>query len=135
VSHFRPHSFDAPRERVAPRELSGTTLDGKVWRRVLEGLTLVVAVKPQCDGCRDFLDGDLDELDDVDVVVVSATRDEEWRGTRHEVVVSPETLRELDILSAPFYVLVDAARQRVVSEGIVFGPAQVADEISPFLGR
>jgi hypothetical protein len=135
VSDFRPHSFDAPRERVAPRELAGTTLDGKEWRRVLEGLTLIVAVKPQCDGCRDFLDGDLDELDDVDVVIVSAIRDEEWRGTRQDVVVSPETLGELDIRSAPFYVLIDASRQRVVSEGIVFGPAQVADEISPFVGR
>jgi hypothetical protein len=135
VSDFRPHSFDAPREREAPRELSGHTLDGKAWRRVLEGLTLVVAVKPQCDGCHDFLESDLEELDDVDVVIVSATGDDEWRDSRQHVVVSPETMSELDIRSAPFYVLIDAARQRVVSEGIVFGPAQVADEISPFVGR
>jgi hypothetical protein len=103
------------------------------WRRVLEGLTLVVAVKPQCDGCRDFIDSDLDELDDVDVVIVSAAFDDEWHGARQRVVISPETLRELDIRSAPFYVLIDATRERVVSEGIVFAPAQVADEISPFL--
>jgi hypothetical protein len=135
VSEFRPHSFDAPRERAAPRELSGLTLEGKEWRRVLEGLTLVVAVKPQCDGCRDFIDGDLDELDDVDVVIVSGTPDDEWHGARQRVVVSPETLIELEIRSAPFYVLIDATRERVVSEGIVFAPAQVADEISPFLVR
>jgi hypothetical protein len=135
VSEFRPHSFDAPRERAAPRELSGLTLEGKEWRRVLEGLTLVVAVKPQCDGCRDFIDGDLDELDDVDVVIVSGTPDDEWHGARQRVVVSPETLIELEIRSAPFYVLIDATRERVVSEGIVFAPAQVADEISPFLAR
>jgi len=135
VSNFRPHSFDAPRERAAPRELSGRTLQGKEWRRVLEGLTLVVAVKPQCDGCRDFIDGDLDELDDVDVVIVSGMPDDEWHGARQRVVVSPETLNELGIRSAPFYVLIDASRQRVVSEGIVFAPAQVADEISPFLAR
>lgn len=135
MSDFRPHSFDAPREREAPRELSGRTLQGKEWRRVLEGLTLVVAVKPQCDGCRDFIDGDLDELDEVDVVIVSATFDDEWRGARQGVVISPETLSLLDIRSAPFYVLIDASRERVVSEGIVFGPAQVADEISPFLAR
>ena len=102
---------------------------------MLEGLTLVVAVKPQCDGCRDFIDGDLEELDDVDVVIVSATRDDEWRGARQHVVISPETLSELNLRSAPFYVLIDATRQRVVSEGIVFAPAQVADEISPFLAR
>jgi hypothetical protein len=133
VSDVHPHSFDAPRERVAPRELSGSTLNGMKWRRVLEGLTLVVAVKPQCDGCRDFIDSDLDELDDVDVVIVSAAFDDEWHGARQRVVISPETLRELDIRSAPFYVLIDATRERVVSEGIVFAPAQVADEISPFL--
>ena len=135
MSDARPHSFDAPRERAAPRELSGSTLDGREWRRVLEGLTLVVAVKPQCDGCRDFIEGDLDDLDNVDVVIVCAVFDDEWRGARQHVVVSPETLSELDIRSAPFYVLIDATRQRVVSEGIVFAPAQVADEISPFLPR
>lgn len=133
MSDVHPHSFDASRERVAPRELSGSTLNGMKWRRVLEGLTLVVAVKPQCDGCRDFIDSDLDELDDVDVVIVSAAFDDEWHGARQRVVISPETLRELDIRSAPFYVLIDATRERVVSEGIVFAPAQVADEISPFL--
>lgn len=133
MSDFRPHSFDAPRERRAPRELSGSTLHGKEWRRVLEGLTLVVAVKPQCDGCRDFIDGDLEELDDVDVVIVSATLDDEWRGARQQVVVSPQTLNLLDIRSAPYYVLIDATRQCVVSEGNLFAPAQVADEISPFL--
>jgi hypothetical protein len=135
VSDFRPHSFDDPRERAAPRELSGRTLDGKEWRRVLEGLTLVVAVKSRCDGCRDFVDSDLTELDDVDVVIVCTARDDEWHGARQHVVISPETLSELDIRSAPFYVLIDATRQRVVSEGVVFGPAQVADEISPFLPR
>ncbi len=135
MSDFRPHSFDDSRERAAPRELSGRTLYGTEWRRVLEGLTLVVAVKPQCDGCRDFIDGDLTELDDVDVVIVCDARDDEWRGARQHVVISPETLSELDIRSAPFYVLIDATRQRVVSEGIVFSPAQVADEISPFLPR
>lgn len=135
MSEFRPHSFDAPRERAAPRELAGSTLDGREWRRVLEGLTLVVTVKPQCDGCREFIDGDLDELDDVDVVIVSAALDDEWHGARQQVVISPGTMSELDIRSAPFYVLIDAARQRVVCEGIVFAPAQVADEISPFLPR
>ncbi|MGB8178819.1 MAG: hypothetical protein WCF63_01480 [Acidimicrobiales bacterium] len=133
MSDFRPHSFGTPRERGAPRELSGTTLEGAQWRRVLEGLTLVVAVKPQCDGCREFIDGDLDELDDVDVVIVSATFDDEWRGARQRVVVSPATLSELDIRSAPFYVLIDATRERVVCEGVIFAPAQVAAEISPYL--
>jgi hypothetical protein len=133
VSDFRAHSFDAPRERSAPRELLGRTLNGVGWRRVLEQMTLVVAVKPDCDGCREFIDGELTELDDVDVVIVSATADDEWRNARQDVIVSPETLTELDIRSAPFYVLIDAACLRVATEGVVFAPAQVAAEIASFL--
>ncbi len=96
-------------------------------------MTLIVAVKPNCDGCRDFIDGELDELNDVDVVIVSATADDEWRFARQEVIVSPQMLTELDIRSAPFYVLIDATRQRVATEGVVFSPVQVAAEIGSFL--
>lgn len=133
MSDFRAHSFDAPRERSAPRELSGRTLDGDDWRHAIERMTLIVAVKPNCDGCRDFIDGELEELNDVDVVIVSATAADEWRNARQRVIVSPETLMELDIRSAPFYVLIDAARQRVATEGVVFAPAQVKTEIASFL--
>ena len=133
MSDFHAHSFDAPRERPAPRELSGHSLEGRAWRRVIEGMTLIVAVKPNCDGCRDFIDGELDELNDVDVVIVSATADDEWRFARQEVIVSPQMLTELDIRSAPFYVLIDATRQRVATEGVVFSPVQVAAEIGSFL--
>jgi hypothetical protein len=96
-------------------------------------MTLIVAVKPNCDGCRDFVDGELSELDDIEVVIVSATADDEWRNARQEVIVSPETLTALDVRSAPFYVLIDVARQRVATEGVVFTPAQVAAEIASFL--
>jgi hypothetical protein len=133
VSDFRAHSFDAPRERSAPRELSGHTLDGVEWRRSIERMTLVVAVKPDCDGCRDFIDGELEELNDVDLVIVSASAADEWRNARQRVIVSPEAMAELDIRSAPFYVLIDAARQRVATEGVVFAPAQVKAEITSFL--
>jgi hypothetical protein len=133
VSDFHAHSFDAPRERSAPRELSGRTLNGAGWRRVLEQMTLIVAVKPNCDGCHDFIDGELNELDDVDVVIVSAIADDEWRNARQDVIVSPETLTALEVRSAPFYVLIDVTRQRVATEGVVFTPAQVAAEIASFL--
>jgi hypothetical protein len=49
------------------------------------------------------------------------------------VVVSPATLEVLEILSAPFYVLIDGVQSRVVSEGSVFSPSQVAQEIAAFL--
>lgn len=108
-------------------------MDGDEWHHVLNGMTLIVAVKPRCDGCRDFVSGDLDELSEVEVVVVSAVEDVEWQRVPRRVVVSPATMSELDIRSAPFYVLIDSARRLVVTEGTVFAPGQVATEISPFL--
>ena len=89
-----------------------------------------MAVKAACDGCRDFLCSDLHELSDVDVVIVSAVASEEWLDAANEVLIAPELMRELDIRSAPFYVLIDPSRSRVVTEGVVFGPAQVAAEIA-----
>jgi hypothetical protein len=96
-------------------------------------MTVVVAVKPDCDGCRDFVEGNLDDLSHVDVIVVSAESNEDWRAQQRAVVVSPATLEVLEILSAPFYVLIDGVQSRVVSEGSVFSPSQVAKEIAAFL--
>ena len=133
MSEFQLHSFDRARERPAPSELVGRTLDGAPWRHRLDRTTLVVAVKANCDGCRDFVEGNLDEISRVDVVVLSAEPDEEWRAQGRPVVISPQSLEDLQIPSAPFYVLVDASRGMVVSEGSVFSAAQVAQEISAFL--
>jgi hypothetical protein len=70
----------------------------------------------------------------VNVVVVSATRgDEEWDNARRTIVVAPDLFDELDIRSAPFYVLIDPTSSRVIYEGVIFGPAQVASEIASFL--
>jgi hypothetical protein len=93
-------------------------------------MTLVVAVKPDCDGCRDFLRGDLREFPDVDVVIVSAFSSDGWMDAANEVLIAPELMKELDIRSAPFYVLIDPLSLRVVTEGVVFGPSQVAAEIA-----
>jgi len=109
------------------------TATGEARRIELDRTTLVVAVKPECDGCRDFLRGDLSELAGVDVVVVTATASKEWRGAANEVLVAPELMRELDIRCAPFYVLVDPKSEKVVREGVVFGPSQVAAEIASAL--
>jgi hypothetical protein len=42
-------------------------------------------------------------------------------------------LVELGIRWPPFYVLIDPAVQRVITEGVVFAPSQVAAEIAPYL--
>jgi predicted nucleotidyltransferase len=110
--------------------LTGVTRRGEERRIELRRTTLVVAVKPDCDGCRDFLRGDLRELADVDVVIISAVSSDEWADAMNEVLVAPELMKELDIRSAPFYVLIDPTSLRVVTEGVVFGPSQVAAEIA-----
>ena len=133
----RAHSFDRPRERWAPGSFSGRDGDGRLFTRSFDRFTLVVAVKPSCDGCREFVQSSLDELQSVDLVVISQLPDEtgEWRGSAQPVVVAPELWATLDIRSAPFYVLVDPQRERVVTEGVVFAPSQVADEIAEHLRR
>ncbi len=130
-------SFDASRERPAPASFMGKTLAGEPVTHRFDRLTLLVAVKNMCDGCRDFVQSDLHELATLQVVIVSATGDEtgEWEGAPRQVIVAPDVLRELDIRWPPFYVLIDPSRAAVVTEGVVFGPSQVAEEISTFLAR
>ena len=128
-------TFDAPRPRPAPDSVSGTTLQGETQTKTLDGLTLIVAIKQSCDGCRDFVNSSLDELDDVTVMILSDTGDsaEEWGDAVQPILVAPAALAALDIRWPPFYVLVDPARRLIVSEGVVFGPAQVAAEIRAYI--
>lgn len=129
------HSFDRPRERSAPDVLRGRWSRGDEATIPLTRPTLVVAIKSNCDGCRDFINADLEELDDVDVVVVSASDDVEgeWSDAPRKVLVAPEVLASLDIRWPPFYVLIDPTRHLVVCEGVLFGPSQVAEEITRHL--
>lgn len=128
-------SFDAQRPRVAPTSFCGLTLTGEPVERTFRGLTLIVAIKPHCDGCRAFAESPLSEFSALDVIFVTAQFDDdnEWRDVGHEIVVAPALLIQLDVRWPPFYVLVDADSARVLVEGVVFGPSQVADEISPYL--
>ena len=126
-------SVDAPRERPAPSSYLVQFAGDSEQRRSFNALTLVVAVKPGCDGCRDFVEGQHGLAEVVDVVVVAAIDDPAWQ--ERDVVVSSGLWRDLEIRSAPFYVLIDPARALVVAEGSVFSPAQVAEEIAGLLGE
>jgi hypothetical protein len=129
-----PRSFDAPRERRAPTQLVGRSRSGV--ERVIEitAMTLVAAIKPNCDGCSEFVHGNLNELDHVNVVLVSATSGEvDWDTVRREILVAPDVLNDLGIHSAPYYVLLDPSRSLVVTEGALMSPAQVASEIERFV--
>ena len=131
------HSFDRPRDRAAPKTLRGHWSQGDAASIVLVELTLVVAIKPRCDGCREFVTGSLDELDGVNVVLVSSIDDDggEWAHAQRPILVAPEALKALGVGGPPFYVLVDPATGRVVTEGVVYGSAQVAEEVAPFIRR
>ncbi|MEO9180097.1 MAG: hypothetical protein ABI298_00435 [Acidimicrobiales bacterium] len=130
---FHAHSFDRPRERPAPDSLSGHWSSGSDVVIALARLTLIVAIKADCDGCRTFLGAPLHDFDHVDVVFVAAHDHEEWVDCSRPVLISPEALERLDIRSAPFYVLIDPVARQVLSEGVVFGPSQVAAEIAQFI--
>jgi hypothetical protein len=129
------HSFDRPRERPAPSGFTGQTLSGDVVTRTFTSPTLIVAIKPSCDGCHDFIHSSLDELNHVTTIVVSRDADEqaEWTEAIQPVFVAPALMDALDIKWPPFYVLIDPTRQLVLTEGVVFGAAQVASEIASYL--
>jgi hypothetical protein len=99
------------------------------------GLTLVVAIKEDCWGCRSVLESARDVFGDVATLLVASRPSNEvgWRSTPHPLVVSPELLEQLDVRSPPFYVLIDPQRGIVLSEGVVFGPEQVREEIGAFV--
>jgi hypothetical protein len=127
-------SFDQPRQRQVPLHFSGT-INGSPVIQVLSEKTLVVAIKPNCDGCRDFVHSTLDELAHVEVLVVSESADgaTEWANGHQEVLIAPGILSELGIKWPPFFVLIDPASSMIITEGVVFGPSQIAKEIAPFL--
>ncbi|MGA2295107.1 MAG: hypothetical protein ABSG24_07755 [Acidimicrobiales bacterium] len=128
-------SFDAPRPRSAPEVITGTDLQGEPVTITMSETTLIVAIKQSCDGCRDFVRSELRELDGVAVIILSATGDvgAEWVDAVQPIIVAPDALAQLDIRWPPFYVLVNPRERRVISEGVVFGPSQVASEIAPYL--
>ncbi|HUZ42504.1 MAG TPA: hypothetical protein VMU68_14060 [Acidimicrobiales bacterium] len=134
TSEFDARSFDRAREREAPDSLRGHWSYGAEETIALSEVTLVVAIKSNCDGCRAFLDADLDDLR-VPVLIISAEEDDmgEWRDARRPVFISPDGFRLLDVRCPPLYVLVDPIARRALTEGVLFGPAQVASEIAAYL--
>lgn len=103
----------------------------------LTATTLLVVIKSNCDGCREFLFADLRELANVDVLFLAGTDDEhhEWADAPRPVLVAPDSLVALDVKWPPLYVLVDPVAGVVRTEGVLFGPSQVAAEIASSLSR
>ena len=53
-------------------------------------------------------------------------------GARHEVLAAPALLDALEVRWPPFYLLIAPDPLRVLSEGVAFEPAQVANELAEF---
>jgi hypothetical protein len=129
------HSFDVPRERPAPRAFAGVTPEGQSVSGVFSRLTLVVAVKENCEGCRQVLESGIGDFGEVATLMVSRTAGSEswWTTSVHPIVISPELMEALEIRWPPAYVLIDPETQKVVTEGVVFGPEQVRREIAAYV--
>lgn len=119
-----------------PSDLEGRALGDGTFLSPIDRWTLLVAIKPSCDGCRDFVHSSLEELSDVDVVIVSGAEalDGEWSGAIQNVAVAPDLLAALDLRWPPTYILIDPDRASIVAEGVVFTALQVAEEIARFVG-
>ena len=128
-------SIDAPRERPAPSHYRGLSLKGDLVQGEFTRPTLVLAIKEDCLGCRSVLDAPRDAFGDVATLVVAArpSADPGWATTLHPLIVSELLLQQLDVRWPPFYVLIDPARGAVVTEGVVFGPEQVREEIAAYV--
>ncbi len=128
------YSFDRPVERPVSLTLVGRGHGGSVERVDIRRRTLIVVVKPYCDGCRDFLSAADDDFAAVDVVLVSAVSDPDgqWRDTR-PVLTAPEWIEAQRLIAAPSYALIDPATGRLIAEGAAFSRSQVAVEIAPWL--
>ena len=88
-------------------------------------------MKPNCDGCHDFIFSELSEFEGLTVVIVTANDEvaSEWEKAPRPIYTSPELFAALDIRSPPFYVLLQPDPSLVVGEGIAFSPTQVARDV------
>jgi hypothetical protein len=111
------------------------TLQGEMVQGQFVSPTLILAVKEDCLGCQSVLEAPEGAFGDVAMMIVAARPSAEpfWRTSQHRVLVSELLLQELDVRWPPFYVLIDPLSEKVLSEGVVFAPDQVREEIAPYL--
>ncbi len=111
------------------------SLSGEPLECDLDALTLVLAVKEECMGCRNVIEAPANSFGEVAVLIVASAMPSEpwWSTSPHRVVISAPLLMALDVRWPPFYVLVDPVVGRVVTEGVIFGSEQVREEIAPYL--
>ncbi|MDE2281743.1 MAG: hypothetical protein KGJ92_03100 [Actinomycetales bacterium] len=115
-----------------PLPLAGVDPSGRPTSIDLARRTVVLALKPDCDGCQEFLAGPV-AFDGCDVVLVAATPMTSAGSPWTSVVVAPAWMAQAGIVAAPSYTVIDPSTGRVVTEGVALAPSQVATEIAPYL--
>lgn len=135
LSSLGPRSFGPTRPRPAPPRWTVRSRDGVAHQHELTTLTLVVAIKTNCDGCRAFYEEVPSTPDGLEVVVVVRENvgDEQFARATRPIYEARELLDELDVRWPPFYVLLAPEPARVVTEGVAFSPEQIFDEIAHHL--
>lgn len=126
-------SFDAPRERPAPRSYMTLDRDGQIITKTFSRRTLIIAVKGDCDGCRTLLVAGPDAYGPVDVYYVAAENSDDPAWQDQPIILAPDLMKALDIKWPPFWVLIDGEAGLVLCEGVPFGPASIAGSIADLL--
>lgn len=121
-------SIDQPRRRPAPQTATLVSEAGETHHVELAPRTLIVAVKPNCDGCQHFLNHPGDSFAGWHLLVI--TKDQFVSNAAQPLWRSDELFNALEISAAPFYVALDGHPLEIVGEGVVFAPEQVESELS-----
>ena len=120
-------SIDSLQPREVPASWSWVGPHGEETF-TLTRTTLLVAVKENCDGCESFLHGDHGAFADYDLRFVAS--EGAFPTARQTVFLAPAVLLQLGMKWPPTYVVIEPHPARIVAEGVVFSPEQVAEEIS-----
>jgi len=124
-------SIDSPRRRPAPQSATLISNSGETLHHHFSSRSLIVAVKPNCDGCQTFLNHRDSTFEGWQLLVISREPIVTTPG-QQRVFQSEELFNALEISAAPFYVALDGSPLEIVTEGVVFAPEQVASELSSF---
>ena len=138
-----PTYRDAPATPAS--DLAGVDLSGRELSLAVTGVdrwTLLLFLSARCDGCHEVWrvlsesSGRWPGADGVvPVVVTRGPGSEPPAGLRPlatdgvPLLMSDAAYRAYRVHGPPFFVLVDGIRSQVATEGVAWGPAQIADDV------
>jgi hypothetical protein len=129
---------------VTAQPIRGATVSGApVVHELAEGLTLLMFLSTSCDGCQELWEafGDAGHQGfpaTLSRLVVTRRSTEDLgkvagRGGSATVVMSDEAWSDYAVHSGPFFVLVDGAESRVLTEGVAWSVEQITAAVAAAL--